>query len=62
MTVPTERFGDVAAWLAVNRADLTIFAHATTGDDRRDHMHNVVWFRPSEPLDMAIFDRLGPLG
>ena len=59
MTVPTERFGDVAAWLAVNRADLTIFAHASTGNDRRDHMHNVVWFGPSEPLDMAIFDRLG---
>jgi aromatic ring-cleaving dioxygenase len=26
MTVPTERFGEVATWLAVNRAGLTIFA------------------------------------
>src|SRR5512139_3597503 len=58
MTVPAERFGDVATWLAVNRDDLTIFAHASTGDDRRDHTNNVIWFGPSEPLDMSIFDRL----
>ena len=56
MTVPADRFGDVATWLSVNRADLTIFAHASTGDDRRDHTHNVVWFGASEPLDLSIFD------
>lgn len=56
MTVAADRFGEVATWLAVNRAGLTIFAHASTGDDRRDHSHNVVWFGPSEPLDMTIFD------
>ena len=56
MTVPTERFGEVATWLAVNRAGLTIFAHASTGDDRTDHTHNVVWFGPSEPLNLSIFD------
>ena len=56
MTVPTERFGEVATWLAVSRAGLTIFAHASTGDDRRDHMHNVVWFGPSEQLDPSLFD------
>jgi len=55
MTVPTELFGDVATWLAVNRASLTIFAHASTGDDRRDHTHNVVWFGPSEALNLLIF-------
>ena len=55
MTVPTERFGEVATWLAVNRAGLTIFAHASTGDDRQDHIHNVVWFGPSEELNLAIF-------
>ena len=56
MTVPTEQFGEVATWLAVNRADLTIFAHASTGDDLRDHGHNVVWFGPSEALKLSIFD------
>lgn len=56
MTVPTDRFGELATWLAANRNDLTIFAHASTGDDRRDHSHNVVWFGPSEKLDMSIFN------
>ena len=56
MTVPTERFGDVATWLAVNRAGLTIFAHASTGEDRTDHTQNVVWFGPSERLNLSIFD------
>jgi DOPA 4,5-dioxygenase len=55
MTVPTERFGEVASWLAVNRAGLTIFAHASTGDDLRDHGHNVMWFGSSESLDFSIF-------
>jgi DOPA 4,5-dioxygenase len=55
MTVPVDRFGEVATWLAVNRAGLTIFAHASTGDDRQDHTHNVVWFGPSEVLDLSIF-------
>ena len=56
MTVPTDQFGEVATWLAVNRAGLTIFAHASTGDDRKDHSHNVVWFGPSEALNLSIFD------
>jgi DOPA 4,5-dioxygenase len=56
LTVPVDRFGEVATWLSVNRAGLTIFAHASTGDDRTDHSHNVVWFGPSEPLDLTIFD------
>ena len=54
MTVPPELFGDVATWLAVNRDGLTIFAHASTGDDMRDHSHNVVWFGPSEQLDLSV--------
>jgi len=56
MTIPTDRFGAVATWLAVHRAGLTIFAHASTGDDLSDHSRNVVWFGPSEPLDLTIFD------
>jgi DOPA 4,5-dioxygenase len=56
LTVPTNQFGEVASWLTVNRAGLTIFAHASTGEDRRDHTHNVLWFGPSEALDLSIFD------
>lgn len=55
LTVPTERFGDFAQWIALNRGGLTIFAHTTTGDDRSDHTEHVIWFGPSEPLDLTIF-------
>ena len=56
LTVPPERFGDFARWAVVARRGLTIFAHATTGDDRADHSHKVIWFGASEPLDLSIFD------
>ena len=56
MTVPPGLFGEVAQWLALNRDGLTIFAHASTGDDRADHSAHVIWFGPSEPLDLSIFD------
>ena len=56
LTVPTGRFGEVAQWLALNRGGLTIFAHASTGDDRADHRDHVVWFGDSEALDLSLFD------
>ena len=56
MTVPVDRFGEVAVWLSVNRGGLTIFAHASTGDHLRDHSGNIIWFGPSESLDLTIFD------
>jgi DOPA 4,5-dioxygenase len=52
LTVPPERFGTLASWLALNRAGLTIFAHASTGDDWVDHTEHVVWFGSSEPLHL----------
>lgn len=55
MTVPVHRFGAVATFLSVHRAGLTIFSHASTGNDLADHSQNVIWFGPSEPLDLAIF-------
>lgn len=55
LTVPSESFGDVAQFLALNRGRLTIFAHAETGDDLADHTRHVIWFGPSEPLDLSIF-------
>ena len=56
LTVPPELFGEVAQWLALNRDGLTIFAHASTGDDRADHTDHVIWFGPSETLDLSLFD------
>ena len=55
LTVPRDAFGDVAQFLALNRGDLTIFAHAETGEDLADHTRHAIWFGPSEPLDLTIF-------
>ena len=56
LTVPRDAFGEVAQFLALNRGDLTIFAHAETGEDLADHTRHVIWFGPSEKLDLSIFD------
>ena len=55
LTVPAEQFGELAQWLVLNRGELTVFAHANTGDDLADHTRHVIWFGPSEPLDLSIF-------
>lgn len=55
LTVPAGQFGEVAQWLVLNRAGLTIFVHANTGDDLADHTRHVIWFGESEPLDLSIF-------
>ena len=57
LSVPKDDFGDVAQFLALNRNGLTIFAHADTGNDLADHTEHVVWFGPSEPLNLSIFTR-----
>src|SRR6185312_632720 len=56
LTVPTHLFGKVAQFLAIHRGPLTVFAHANTGDDLADHTAHVIWFGPSEPLDLSIFN------
>jgi DOPA 4,5-dioxygenase len=55
LSVPTDLFGEVAQFLALNRGSLTIFAHADTGNDLADHTEHVIWFGQSEPLDLSIF-------
>lgn len=56
LTVAPKQWGDFSQWIALNRDGLTIFAHATTGEDLADHSSHVIWFGPSEPLDLTIFD------
>ena len=55
ITIPPQLFGEVAQWLVLNRDGLTIFAHASTGDDKTDHSRHTLWFGDSEPLDLSIF-------
>lgn len=55
LTVAPGQLGEFAQWMTLNRDGLTIFAHATTGNDLADHSEHVIWFGPSEPLDLSIF-------
>lgn len=55
LTVPPDQFGEFAQWLVLNRAGLTIFAHANTGNDLADHTDHVIWFGESEKLNLAMF-------
>jgi DOPA 4,5-dioxygenase len=54
LTVQPEQFGDFAQWIALNRQGLTIFAHTSTGEDLADHTEHVIWFGPSETLDLSV--------
>lgn len=55
LTVPPHEFGSFAAWIAVHRRSLTVFAHLSTGNDLADHTDHVIWFGPSERLNLSIF-------
>lgn len=55
LTVPTGQFGEVATFLSVSRRGMTVFAHASTGDDWADHTAHTIWFGPSETLNLSIF-------
>ena len=52
-----ELFAQVIPWLIENRNGLTVFAHAETGDDLKDHTEHVLWLGPSETLDLAALSR-----
>lgn len=55
LSLRPEQFARFAAWAPEARGDLTIFAHGLSGDDWADHTRYVIWFGPSEPLDLSIF-------
>lgn len=48
-----ELFGAVIPWLIENRRGLTVFAHAVTGDDLKDHTEHVLWLGPSDTINLA---------
>jgi len=56
LTIAPGRFGEFALWAAVSRRGLTLFVHPTTGDAVADHTDHVIWFGPSEPLDLSVLD------
>jgi aromatic ring-cleaving dioxygenase len=57
LAFPADLFGYVIPWLLEHRKGLTIFAHANTGDDIKDHTEHVVWLGPSESLNLAALSK-----
>lgn len=55
LSMSPETFAAFTLWAMHERGDLTIFAHGLSGNDLADHTRYVVWFGPSEPLDLSIF-------
>lgn len=53
ITVAPEQFSEVMQWLVANRHGFTIFAHALSGDEIKDHTDHVIWLGPSETLDLS---------
>jgi DOPA 4,5-dioxygenase len=53
LTIPAELFADVVPWLILNRGELTVFAHAQTGNALKDHTDHVLWLGPSERLKLS---------
>ena len=54
LSVPPEKFGEVAAWLTLNRDGLDVFVHAETGDAWTDHTRHVVWLGQSHALRLDV--------
>ena len=56
LSLTPEQFGRFSIWASEHRGALTIFAHGLSGDDLADHTRYVIWFGPSENLDLSLFD------
>ncbi|MAP11648.1 MAG: 4,5-dioxygenase [Gammaproteobacteria bacterium] len=57
LTVPTEQFGEVIAWLSLNRDGLTLFIHPNTGDAYKDHTDHALWMGQILPLGVRMFKK-----
>jgi DOPA 4,5-dioxygenase len=52
----TKDFDAYIEWLESNRDGLTIFVHALTGDDVKDHTDYAYWLGDEVALNLAFFD------
>lgn len=48
-------FESLVTWLDENRAGLTVFVHALTGDYLKDHTDYAYWLGDSVELDLSLF-------
>lgn len=54
-----EVFGEVLAWLALNRDGLIIFIHPETGDELADHRDHAIWMGDTLRLKLDLFEKAG---
>jgi DOPA 4,5-dioxygenase len=47
-----ELFATLVPWLTLNRGDLTVFVHPSTGDALADHSAHVIWLGESRALNL----------
>lgn len=55
LTMASDTFAAFTTWAVQERGDLTIFTHGLSGNDLADHTRYVIWFGPSEPLNLTMF-------
>jgi len=55
ISLTSETFHTVIPWLMLNRKGLTVFIHANTGDDLKDHTEHTMWMGSMQPLNLDIF-------
>ncbi|MGX9418744.1 DOPA 4,5-dioxygenase family protein [Vibrio sp. WJH972] len=58
ITVEAKDFELVFPWLDQNREEMTIFIHAVTGDNMRDHTELTDWLGEALPLNLDFFVKL----
>jgi len=59
VTLTSETFATVIPWLMLNRNGLTVFIHANTGDDLKDHTEHTMWMGRVKKLNLEMFQSEG---
>jgi aromatic ring-cleaving dioxygenase len=54
----TKDFDRYITWLDSNRENLTVFVHALTGDDLKDHTEFAYWLGEEVALKLDIFENV----
>jgi len=59
ITLTSESFATVIPWLMLNRSGLTVFVHANTDDDLKDHTEHAMWMGQVKKLNLEMFKSEG---
>lgn len=51
----SKHFDALIPWLDANRANLSVFVHAQTGDDLKDHTQYAYWLGNEVALKLSVF-------